>query len=453
MNGKAEDDLLRVIAVQSDAIDCNLAKANEISSIADASIGSAEALLEGLGQSLPERGSQVTPAKHQSRPRLRTWDEIMVEARDALPSEPTFADILDPKDMAAAEGNVAQWKAEFSGLNHLTQYDYAVSGIAGMLAGLVDILLVKVPRHAGFLGSPAAEGGWLSNIIKEGFGQLLPEQTIRELEREYRVPYDPSTNMGLNVQVAGLGPRTHRMSSLGHDPLIGWIFGIRDILASSFTAIGSDGRLIIQPVDGRKPSDYGVDLIVNISNAFQSVAGHMLSDVATKAGLPPPLFGLLQFFQCGDIKGHSISDIARGMYRSGYDFRHFIAGSIPVLIVEFFVRIAWTVRELSEGKSLVDAISIGNRRLQSSLFLSHTVVVAMNAGKVAVTQNPLSISMAQWMAFFRYLIPQAYWILIGRENAKARFVQGKLEESWAHMDTNLATLWAEVFDDEGVATL
>jgi hypothetical protein len=72
----------------------------------------------------------------------------------------------------------------------------------------------------------------------------------------------------------------------------------------------------------------------------------------TKAGLPPPLFGLLQFVQRGGIGDHSVADIARAMYRSGYDFRHFLAGGASVAIIEVFVRTAWTVRELSEGKKL-----------------------------------------------------------------------------------------------------
>jgi hypothetical protein len=381
-------------------------------------------------------------------PRLRTWEEIVAEARMAQPDEISFADILSPADVVAATGNLSSWKEEFAGLHRLTQFDYAVAGAAGLFAGLADILLVQVPRHPGFLGSSAAEGGWLSNVIKDRFGDLLPEDTIRALEREYGVPYDPSTSQGLDIKVKGLEPWTHRMSSLGHDPVLGWIFGVRDILAGGFTAIGSDGSLVIQSVAGWEPAEYGVGLFVKILEAFQSVAGHMLSDVATKAGLPPPLFGLLQFLQMGGIRDHSISDIARGMYRRGYDFRHFVAGGLTVMIVEVFVRTAWTVRELSEGKSLMDALPVAGRRLQSGLFLSHTVATAINAGKFAVTQNPLSLNWAQWLMFFRYLLPQAHWVLVGRPEARAEFVREKIEVSWGRLDADLSTVWADAFGAE-----
>lgn len=197
--------------------------------------------------------------------------------------------------------------------------------------------------------------------------------------------------------------------------------------------------------DGCDPSKLGIELFLRIIEAFRSVAGHMLSDVATSAGLPPLIFGLLQFFQRGGIGDHSISDIARAMYRSGYDFRHFLSAGITVAIIEVFVRTAWTVRELSDGKRLMDAMPIESSRLQSALFLSHTVATAVNAGKVAIIQNPLSINWAQWMAFFRYILPQANWLVVGRADAEAAFVREKLAVSWDQLYDELASLWGEVF--------
>jgi hypothetical protein len=402
---------------------------------------------------LPERiRSKLTPFPAKSA-RLRSWAEIVDEARNEQPGEFCFADIVSPDEMAAANSNFSRWNSEFAGFHRLTCHDYAAAGAAGILAGLVGIILVQVPKHPGFLGGPAAEGGWLSNVIKQQFGDLLPAGTIRALERNYPVPFDPSTSHGLAIPIEGLGPRTHRMNSLGHDPLLGWVFGVRDVLMGGFTAIGSDGQLVIQTNPRWEPAEFGVGLFVEILEAFELVAGHLLSDVATKAGLPPPLFGLLQFFQRGGIGDHSIADIARAMYRSGYDFRHFLAGGASVAIIEAFVRTAWTVRELSDGKKITEALPVASPRLRSSLFLSHSVATAVNAGKVAVTQNPLSINWAQWMAFFRYLIPQMHWLLVAREGARAVFIQEKLDESWKQLNAELAITWSNIFGSADPAVL
>lgn len=62
----------------------------------------------------------------------------------------------------------------------------------------------------------------------------------------------------------------------------------------------------------------------------------------------------------------------------------------------------------------------------------------MNAGKVAITQNPLSISWAQWLAFFRYFLPQMHWTLVGKERGRQEFVKGKLDDEWRKIEEAFA---------------
>lgn len=368
------------------------------------------------------------------------------------------AKFLSPTSLAKpkrrqAVAKLSRWDEEFRAIHELTRYNYAVAGAAGLLAGLADIVLVQVPRHPGFLGGPSAEGGWLSNIIKERFGDLLPKDTIRALERAYHVPFDASTSSRLAIPIKGLEPWAHRLSSLGHDPLLGWIFGVRDILMGGFTAIGSDGRLVIQDIPGWEPCEFGVGLFVRILEAFQAVAGHLLSDVATSAGLPPPLFGFLLFIQKGGIGDYTTADVARAMYRSGYDFRHCLAGGTTGAIIEVFVRTAWAVRELGEGKPVQEALPVAGPRLRSCLLLSHSVATAVNVGKVAVTRNPLSINWAQWLAFFRYLVPQIQWLAIAREEPRTGFIQEKIDRGWKELDADMAATWSGVFGPLGPAVL
>jgi hypothetical protein len=69
---------------------------------------------------------------------------------------------------------------------------------------------------------------------------------------------------------------------------------------------------------------------------------------------------LSQFFQFGDIHGRSIAEIARAMYRSGYDFRHFLAGGLCVGLIETIVRTAWLAREFAEGRTLSEALPVAS---------------------------------------------------------------------------------------------
>lgn len=155
-------------------------------------------------------------------------------------------------------------------------------------------------------------------------------------------------------------------------------------------------------------------------------------------GPAAPLFGLLQSLQEGGIGDYSVSGVARAIDRSGYDFRHFLAGGVTVSIIEVFVWTAWTLHELSEGKSLTNAMPTSTQRLQGTLFLSHAVATAMKAGRIAATQNPLSVNSRQWLMFFRYILPQALRRLAGRDEAKTAFVQEKLDAIWTRLDAGLS---------------
>jgi hypothetical protein len=243
---------------------------------------------------------------------------------------------------------------------------------------------------------------------------------------------------------------------VGHDPILGWVFGVSDILAGQFTAVGKDGSVIIQPTvpGGDDAEEITVNIFAKVIDAFRTVGGHMLSDVATPAGLPPPLFVLSQFIQSGEIGGHNVADIARAMYRSNYDFRHFLAGGLCVGLAEVIVRLAWIVRELGEGKSLKEAMPDASKpRLRSGLLLAHSVGAAVNAGKIAITQNPLALNWAQWLALFRYLVPQMHWLLVEKQNKREVFIQKQLDASWAQFSSELSETWRLTFSDEPIAVL
>jgi hypothetical protein len=353
----------------------------------------------------------------------------------------TILDLLSAEEVAEVDARLSRWDQEFRDIYRLRQRDYVIAGAAGALAGLADIFLVAIPARAGLLNGAPVAGGWLSNAVKGSLARLLPPDAIRWLEDNFPVPYDPSTNVGLASHVQGLGPRTHRMQSLGHDPILGWFFGVRDILDGTFTAIGSDGAWVRQPVI-EAPDAAGANFVVRVVEAFAAVGGHLLSDVATPAGLPPPLFALLQMIQCGNIGGRTVAELARAMYASGYDFRHYLAGGVGVALIECIVRFAWMAGELSAG-----------RPLQSSLLLAHSVAAGVNAGKVAITNNPLSVNAAQWMALARYMIPQLHWTMVGKSKARSLLVEQKIEEDFCELRWQVDKAWEMGFAEVEIPAL
>ena len=161
-----------------------------------------------------------------------------------------------------------------------------------------------------------------------------------------KVPFDAQDNRHTEESVAGLSAYYHRLLSLGHDPILGFLFGVYDILTGKMTTIDKNGKFVSQVMENyadRKESD--------IFAAIAKQIIHFKSDIATSVGLPAPfmaLFNLLQFGSIGEEE-QTIAEIVQGMYYEGYDFIHFCSMSIPAMLIEVIIRIGYGV-EKNEGR-------------------------------------------------------------------------------------------------------
>ena len=198
--------------------------------------------------------------------------------------------------------------AEYNQLHHLDKYDIAISAAAGLLGAAVDILLVGIPQKT----PEGLKGGLLSNYVRDWFDKKFPEDEMEKLanSKVSKVPYDAQDNRNTNTYVEGLSAYYHRLLSLGHDPLLGLIFGVVDILTGRMTTIDKAGKIVSQVIDkyaDRKEKD--------IFAAIAKQIIHFKSDITTSMGLPAPmmeLFNLLQFGKFGEYE-QTIAEIVQGI--------------------------------------------------------------------------------------------------------------------------------------------
>jgi hypothetical protein len=393
----------RVVGAIARSLGCTAAIGTQTETQLQAAIDETERLLAELGAPLPGRPRETRVSMPPLGP-CPSFDSLLA----ASPADTSLADALTDAEISRVLTDLHAAGEHALGPRTLDLWDLAIAGVAGLLAGVADIVLVGFPRHPSAFGPG---GGILPDAVHKTFGNILPQKTIASLEAAFKVPYDHSTNvMGFQV-VDGLFPRSHRYHALGHDPIFGWIVGVADVLHGTMTTIGQDGVLMDQSTGLPQA---GQTLFMGILGALHRVGGHLLSDVATPMGLPSPLMPLVGLFAnpVFGAHGREFADTVRSMYLAGYDFRHFLAGGITTAIVEIIVRGAWFVRRRQEGLAVRDALPVASdRRLRRQLLLGHAVAAAVNGGKIAVMQNPCALNWSQWLALFRYLGPEAWALL------------------------------------------
>ena len=373
-----------------------------------------------------------------------SWENLCFEAEQAVGSGHALESIFTEEELKQNRQEISMLNAEYDQLHHLDKYDIAISVAAGLLGAAVDILLVGIPQKT----PEGLKGGPLANYVRDWFDKKFPQEEMEKLanSKVSKVPYDAQDNRNTSIYVEGLSAYYHRLLSLGHDPLLGLIFGVADILAGRMTTIDKTGKIVSQVMENyadRKETD--------IFAAIAKQIIHFKSDITTSMGLPAPIMGLFNLLQFGKIGEYeqTIAEIVQGMYYEGYDFIHFCTLSIPVMIVEVVTRIGYAFKRIKEGYSVKESIPFSLNRekhpkLATMLFVGQPAATAVNAGKVYFTHNPMAINYPQWIAFAKYSFKQLKWALMEKPKARDAYVHGKLNEQLSEVLEDVDSIFDEI---------
>ncbi|NLO38212.1 MAG: hypothetical protein GX115_01885 [Ruminiclostridium sp.] len=341
-------------------------------------------------------------------------------------------------------------------LPSLSGLDYAIVGIAGFVASIVDILFVRLPKDIKYLNQYNQKGSeftaWLRTLGIDENGNLHP--FLQWCEDVCKVPYDKSNDK----RVKGMGGKTHRLLSLGHDPLFGLIFGLLDIFNGSLTAIDIQGNFI-------NIKTYDPGLTKKLLSPFLWL-GHIVSDVCTSMGIPIPGWGFLQLLQFGSFgkKDRTIAEISKWMYLNGYDLRHFITMSVSPAIIEIIVRGYHYLSLLNSEKQLVHSMTDthadteitkmeSNLKLHKMLFLSHAFAAGGNAFKIFINQgNPLALNISQWIMLLKESIKMTKAVTRDKKLEMIIRNRNKIDEEWEaikgiNVNRNTSVIYYDFFKE------
>lgn len=383
-----EKEMLQLLQQSGiEALDCRDLEAEDILSVEEK-----KKIREGFQGFKALSGIEYSDAKQYQD----AVDLFLQKSGFSLEKDP----ILELLSLPQIEDVLTEYEKKYGKLKW-QKSDYIVIGLVALIAILIDFFIVSIPSDMKFKGKDY-QGSPITKIMKEkttewysnkdsGIGKLL-----NDLEEWAKVPYDVSVNNSeKGFKIDGLRPALHRLMEPGHDPIVGFVVGVIDIMRGHCTIIDKNG--LVQILNGWEGS-------FNIFESFLKVFAHLLSDVFTSTGLPCPFMSLLQlctgkspFILKENGEKVTFTDVARFMYSNGYDLRHFATMGIEPLFIELSIRIYYNFCYFDTSLDHEKDIRHSAKK-NSMLTVAHSVAACGDVVKMWVNQwNPLAFNYTEFI--------------------------------------------------------
>ncbi len=346
--------------------------------------------------------------------------DLYLEAETAFPKTMTPDDLLTAADRTMIDARLARQVDDFNSRYSLDGWDYAIAGSCGLVGAMFDLLCVSPP--------PKPTTGWTEKVdgifnrsVQTAFNDLLPTDVSAALGKANEIgSADASTvDRLVGAQPGALNPWNHRLRSLSHDPVLGFLFGVLDMMRGTCTVVGNDGIKVLEGSEG--PASTGV------FRSLGQMFGHLLSDVNAASakgnrgmGLPAPFMGIVRMLNAIPVAGSDLRKQVEYMYINGYDFRQFVVTSIPVLIMESVMRVSYAAKQVNLanqplGEALVQTLPTRmNPRFRMMLAIGYGCMAGVNAGRMYVSQNIMTLNYAAWMGLAWNGFHALKWAMLDR---------------------------------------
>lgn len=399
-----EKGLLKVMEYNRE-LSLNLQKSqrNDVQKPAQHCIDESIALLKSLGYDTSVQASSkpVTAVK----PSLSVpphWSSLVKEATASIPSDVQLKDLLSETEFRQAYDHLADIENEFNQKTHLDKTDSCFLIVATALQVIRRIVFPKAKDILNKLRITDKQGDKLVKKQKEEFDKFgknsgwstekntqgnFPRKQEGKSWREIifsSVPYDATRGAALcGVNMEG---GYHRYKTLGHDPILGWLFGTMNILTDTLTLNSFVSYRIQQmrftPEIVSMPQVIS-ETMLRIKEDYHRLpaaifrqAIHYQSDAFTKRGLPIPLLGTFSESLAGEL------------YREQYDSLCFTADTALPAIINMLIGLIHGLGFNPEKGVPRKLYEVKTRKI---LFISNSIASTSNLIEVAVLKNPYKL--------------------------------------------------------------
>lgn len=238
------------------------------------------------------------------------------------------------------------------------------------------------------------------------------------------VPYDAihKFNFEDNVHLSGIN---HRYTTLGHDPLMGWFFGVANILTDTVTKnnfalesynttlIGNEykisslsnfGSVLGGTYDRVMGENGGTDLALAVGKH----AIHLESDAFTTMGLPIPIINNI------------IPNLSGVMVKNSIDIYSVARGAAMSSLINMLITIVRWIYYKFNGKISRELYEVKTRKI---ILYSNVISSASNIIYVAMTKDLKKLDLGGIIVTLYRIIQDRRFI----HNIKREFIYGKLD--------------------------
>lgn len=346
----SEQETLKVLKMQEDQLNDLERGIKEDKANGEKDASDLAELRRKLEEKLRQRG--IKPPKKEifqptdttikvNRDDIPSWKELATKANAKYPEEVAFEDLLSREEFQFCIDEVKRINDEFSKKTGIfNKKDLSFLMIATALQTARWLIIQQL---FGDLGQSADQ----SSRITSKEGDKLKDSSLKRFEKlnknhpnvsgkyptwqqilwgtyprtdgkkcQGSCPYDAQNGAPSWFEDNGRG--SHRSKTLGHDALLGWIFGTANIMTQTITLsdfssykVTYPGNCFGDPINTIEVFGGAIESTkedwLRLPAAVVAHYAHLKSDIFTKAGLPVPLSGITS------------QDLAGELYKNQYD--------------------------------------------------------------------------------------------------------------------------------------
>lgn len=458
-----EMDINKVLKMNQDLTEAMLfdKSMHATRSNADASIKESMELLCFLG-----KNKEVAALKNQvvdstkttsmkCKPQIEEWSDLVNLANNYYPMPILLEDIMTELEINSAFEELNSINREFSRKTSIiNKTDLSFLAIATALQVVKILIFPYIARKFEYGNSfdpddrLAHNDKSIEKEHREG-NDKFRDKHLKKNGKGYWInilyqtpPYDitkGSKDLGINMH-----GKYHRMYTLGHDPILGWLFGTLNILTDCITFNNFNSNRIsrIDPITGKKNMIITPEIVtmpmmfeecismikadrINLPAAIFAQASHLKSDEFTKLGLPVPIISSVN------------EEFASKLYSENYDSLCFardakiVGASFMVSkIVDIIISLTHSIFRLENESQEIFEV-----RTRKILLISNAIASTSTLINAGITKNPKNLDIGSLLNTVTRLFTDIRFISKIKQEFIENEISNRLEAEILEIDT------------------